>query len=645
MCGIAGRVNFKSGSPVDPATVAAMCTLLQHRGPDGQGVHCAGAIGFGHRRLAIIDLSPLGRQPMHSLDGGLTITFNGEIYNYRELRARLEGRQHRFASHSDTEVILAAYREYGDACVEHFTGMFAFAIWDEPRRRLLLARDRVGKKPLFYRLDDDGLIFASEPKAFLADPSFHPSVDEQAISQYLSFQYVPAPRSAFAGVTKLLPGHVLTVEDGRLSTSRYWRLSYAGKTSMSEGEALAAVDAHLDTAVRRRMVSDVPVGAFLSGGIDSGLVVSYMAQAQAAPVHTFSIGFNRKDHDELPAARLVAARYQTNHREFVVEPDAISLLPQLVWHHSEPFADSSSLPTFVLSALTRQHVTVALNGDGGDESFAGYDRYYASMLTARAQLAPARLRQLLAFGGRYLSQRNGNRALQRAARLTSRLAGSTAQQYAVWMMHFLPDAKRALCSPEFLSRTTDDSLAMLEAAFASSDATNVVDQVMDVDVRTYLPDDLLVKADIATMAHGVEGRSPFLDHELMAFAAALPRDLKLRGREKKYLLRRLAASRLPPELLSLPKKGFGVPIEHWFRHELRDFTRDVLLDGRLGGRGYFDMSVVKRLIDDHIDGRGRWQYQLWNLVMLELWHRMFIDQRPVAPPQRIDSLVRESTIA
>ncbi len=635
MCGIAGRVNYASGAPVCPDLVQRMCDLLAHRGPDGEGVWCDGPVGLGHRRLAIIDLSPLGRQPMATDDGAVTITFNGEIYNFRELRAELEGLGHRFRSHSDTEVILAAYRQWDVACVPRLAGMFAFVLWDAPRRRVFAARDRVGKKPFFYRLDADGLAFASEPKALLADPSFEPRVDLQAISHYLSYQYIPAPRSGFDGVRKLPPGHTLMVEDGRVSLNRYWRLSYRHKTPMTEAEAVEALAGHLRRAVKRRLVSDVPLGAFLSGGIDSGLVVSFMAECLDAPVRTFSIGFREKAYNELPAARLVAERYGTAHREFVVRPNAIDLLPQLVWHYGEPYADSSALPTYILAELTRRHVTVALNGDAGDENFGGYDRYVAIALASRFDRLPIAARRAVAALTGTAASMFSNRRVQRAHRFAVGLASQDLpRRYGWWMMHFTPEVKAHLCTPEFRAAAPDDSYALLDEVFSSSDATDLVERILDADVRTYLADDLLVKVDIATMAHALEGRSPFLDHELMEFAAALPSALKVRGGEKKRLLRRLAAKRLPEQLLSLPKKGFGVPIDHWFRHELRDFARDTLLDGRLAGRGYFDMRVVARMLEDHASGRATWHLQLWNLLMLELWHRMFIDARPGGPPPR-----------
>ena len=635
MCGIAGRLNLRSGAPVEPASLERMCDLIAHRGPDAWGTYCDGPVGLAHRRLAIIDLSPAGKQPMWTADGAVGITFNGEIYNFQELRAELEGHGHVFRSRSDTEVILAAYRQWGVECVPRLAGMFALALWDAPERRLVLARDRLGKKPLFYRIDDDGIAFASEPKAFLAETSFRPEPDLQALSQYLSYQYVPAPRSAFKGVSKLPPAHTLVFERGRSTVAPYWKLAYEPKQATSEAEALDGLDEHLRRAVKRRLMSDVPLGAFLSGGIDSGLTVSYMAECLDQPVRSFSIGFAEEAYDELPAARLVAQKFATQHTEFVVRPQAIDLLPQLVWHYGEPYADSSALPTYVLSALTRRHVTVALNGDGGDENFAGYDRYIAALDFERLDRIPSPLRSAVAAVAKAAAGTVDHPQFRRVQRLASRLTVSQARRHATWVMQFTPEAKAGLCLPEFQDAAPDDSYALLEAVFASSDAGNAVDQALDADVQTYLPDDLLVKVDIATMAHGLEGRSPFLDHELMAFAATLPPDLKVRSREKKYLLRRLAARRLPPHLLTLPKKGFSVPIDHWFRGELLPFTRDVLLDGRLAARGYFDMKAVRRLVDEHAAGTTAWHSQLWNLLMLELWHRMFIDQRPAGAPAAV----------
>ncbi len=389
MCGIAGRYNYRTGRPVERETVDGMCALIAHRGPDEGGAFCDGAVGLGHRRLAIIDLTPTGRQPMSTAGGAVTIVFNGEIYNFPELRRDLEARGHKFRGTSDTEILLAAYMEFGVECLARLRGMFAFAIWDARDRSLFIARDRVGKKPLHYRVDADGIAFASEAKAFFAEPSFAASPNLEAISHYLTYQYVPSPQSAFDGVQKLPPGSYLLIRNGSLTVERYWRLRYTPKQAISEDEAAAELMVRLREAVRIRMISDVPLGAFLSGGVDSSTVVALMAGLSDRPVKTYSIGFDEKEYDELPFARAVAERYGTDHHEFIVRPDATAIVPDLVWHYDEPYADESAIPTYLLSKLTRQHVTVALNGDGGDESFSGYSRYGVPPSLARIDKLPA----------------------------------------------------------------------------------------------------------------------------------------------------------------------------------------------------------------------------------------------------------------
>ncbi len=625
MCGIAGRFNFRTGAPVVPRAITAMCDLLAHRGPDGSGLHVDGALGLGHRRLAVIDVSDAGRQPM--TDGhGLWITFNGEIYNFLLLRSELEGHGHRFCTATDTEVILAAYRQWGADALSRLRGMFALALWDTRDRTLLLARDRVGKKPLYYRLDRDGLAFASEPKAFLAEPGFVPSPNPAALQHYLSLQYVPAPLSAFAGVERLEPGHRLVVRDGRLTTARYWDLQYVPKQAIDEREALGELRRRLAEAVRLRLISDVPLGAFLSGGLDSSIVVALMAEA--GRVQTFSIGFHESRYNELPYARQVADRFATDHHEYVVTPDAVALLPKLVWHYNEPFADSSAVPTFYLAEVTRRTVTVALNGDAGDENFAGYDRYRANRLAARLDHLPRPLRAALGGLGRALPAPADWPGLRRAARFLQTAPLSRERRYAEWMLHFDWAQKQELCTRDFLDAADRPSEDWIVGRFRGSQASEFLDATLGVDVHTYLPDDLLVKVDIATMAHGLEARSPFLDHELMAFAATLPVDLKLRGGTQKYLLKQLARTLLPAPLIDRPKQGFGVPIDVWFRRELRDLAHDVLLGSAARARGYFRHDVVERLLAEHVAGTRAWHAQLWNLLMFELWHQTFIDRRP-----------------
>jgi asparagine synthase (glutamine-hydrolysing) len=621
-------VNYGSLAPVDALAIGAMVRSLAHRGPDGEGVRAEGPVGFAHRRLAIIDLSDAGYQPMTTADGRLWVTFNGEIYNFQEIRSELEGRGVAFRSRTDTEVILAAYREWGVGCLERLRGMFAFALWDAPRRVLLLARDRLGKKPLFYRLDQDGIAFASEPKAFLAEPDFQPEVDVEAISHYLTYQYVPSPMCAFRGVRKLPPAHYLLLQDGRVSIERYWRLRYRTKRPMREVEAAEELLARLREAVRLRLVSDVPLGGFLSGGIDSSAVVALMAQEGSGPVKTFSIGFEESDYNELPFARAIAQRYSTDHHEFIVRPDAVAILPKLVWHYNEPFADSSAIPTYYLAELTRRHVTVALNGDGGDESFAGYERYLANVAALRYENVPGVIRGPLSSLLARLPSGSSRSGVARLQRFVAAMPEPREQRYARWMMHFQPELKEELCTPEFRREAGGDAMRMLLDQYDASDADDFVDATLDVDVNRYLPDDLLVKVDIATMAHGLESRSPFLDHPLMEFAASLPPDLKLHGRIKKHVLKKAVRGLLPDEVIDRPKMGFGVPIDHWFRRELKELAYDLLLSRESVSRGYFHTAVVRRLLDEHVSGARAWHYQLWNLVMLELWHRTFIDHRP-----------------
>lgn len=631
MCGIIGRFNYRSGAPVADHTLAAMCELVGHRGPDGQGVWSDGPVGFGHRRLAVIDTSSAGRQPLQTADGRLTITFNGEIYNFGELRRELEQHGCQFHSRTDTEVILHAYQRYGVDCLSRLRGMFAFAIWDADKRRLFAARDRLGKKPLYYRNDSDGFAFASEPKAFLAESSFVAEADPRALFHYLSFQYVPSPASAFRGLHRLPPAHYLVLEDGRLSIERYWTLRYSPKRSISEAEAAESVLADLTEATRIRLVSDVPLGAFLSGGIDSSLVVALMAGAGGGRVKTFSIGFDEAEYNELAYARVVAERFGTDHHETIVRPDAIAILPKLIWHYNEPFADSSAIPSFYLAEMTRRHVTVALTGDAGDENFAGYDRYLASQLARRFDGIPRSVRHAISRLAAALPGGATRSTHGRLRRFLETAADSHERRYARWMFHFDGAEKQAICSPEFLAQAGPlDSAAHLETLFASSTSEDHLDATLRADVLSYLPDDLLVKVDIATMAHGLEARSPFLDHIVMERAAHLPVHLKLRGGTKKYILKRVARTLLPDEVIDRPKMGFGVPLDRWFRGPLRDFTHDVLLGSRCRSRGLFQVATIERLLHEHQTNRRNWHYHLWNLLILELWHQTFIDAKPAA---------------
>jgi asparagine synthase (glutamine-hydrolysing) len=634
MCGIAGKLYFDRERHVDPSLLHAMNRVLAHRGPDDSGIFHDGAIGLAHRRLSIIDLSPGGHQPMASADGTLWITYNGEVYNFRELRQELEAHGVRFRSQSDTEVILALWQREGVACVERLNGMFAFALWDARRRRLTLVRDRVGKKPLHYYVDGEKALFASEPKGIFVDPEVPAEADLDAIHRYLTFGYVPAPRSAFRGVRKVPPAHYVEIGEDGVRVARYWRLRYRPTRHLSEADACAELVARLRVAVQRRLVSDVPLGAFLSGGVDSSTVVALMSGLTDRPVKTFSIGFEEERYNELPYARLLAARYGTDHHEFVVKPDAVAVLPEIVWHYNEPFADSSAIPTYYLAELARRHVTVALNGDAGDENFAGYQRYRIHQLTSRWDRLPGLLAWGIGVGVRTLpADGDPTRLLRRIQNFWADKHVEARRRYGRWMTILPEVVKQEVYSSEFRAAVEGvDPMDDLLRAYALADTPDLLDATLAADVATYLPDDLLVKVDIASMAHGLEARSPFIDHEFMEFAATLPSSLKLRGAEKKYIFKRAVRDLVPAAVLDRPKQGFGVPISAWLRGPLRELVHDTLFSRASRARGLFDVRALERMVHDHDHhpAVGDRHVQLWALLMLELWYARFIDRAPRA---------------
>ena len=618
-----------------------MCDAIVHRGPDDEGYYIGGPIrraeecrvqanvGLGIRRLSIIDLAT-GNQPIHNEDKTVWVVLNGEIYNYPELRADLEGKGHRFYTHSDTEAIVHAYEEYGEEVPKHLRGMFAFALWDENHQKLLLARDRVGKKPLLYSVVGRQIVFASEFQAILQHPDVSREVNEDAISHYLSFLCVPAPATAFSGVRKLEPGHVLIWQDGDVEIRGYWSLDFKNKIDISEEEAGERVVELLRDAVRVRLMSDVPLGAFLSGGIDSSAVVALMSELSGERVKTFSIGFDEQDFNEIGHARRVAERFGTEHHEFIVRPKAVEVLPTLVKHYGEPYADSSAIPTYYLAKMTRQHVTVALNGDGGDECFAGYERYAAMRIAERYRRIPRILReQILKPAIEAIPEAGSSRSRISKARRFMAVAGRPAdERYLRWTSAISEELKTQLCTRDFLTRTaTAQAIGLVQPWFEGNGEIDIVDRGLMADTANYLPNDLLVKVDIASMAVSLEARSPFLDHHLMEFAASLPARYKLRGLTTKYLLKRALRGLLPEENLTRSKMGFGVPIGHWFRGELKDFLRGNILSETALGRGYFKAREVKQLVEEHTEGRRDYSHQLWTLLMLELWHQEFVDGR------------------
>ena len=627
MCGITGIVR-SDGAQIDRELLARMNDAIRHRGPDDDGFHFGDGVGLGMRRLSIIDLKG-GHQPIHNSDRTAWIVFNGEIYNYRELRKQLEARGHQFYTDSDTEAIVHAYDEYGTDCPRYLRGMFAFAIWDERAKSLFLARDRVGKKPLLYAQLNGQLVFGSEFMALLQHPNVSRDVNYEAIHHYLSFICVPAPLTAYQAIRKLEPGHSLLWKNGEMKLERYWQLDFSHKISISEEEAGERVVDLLRDAVRVRLMSEVPLGAFLSGGIDSSAIVALMAQESSEKVKTFSIGFEEQDFSELHHARRVAEHVGAEHHEFIVRPDAMEILPTLVEHYGEPFADSSAVPSYYVSRETRKYVTVALNGDGGDECFAGYERYAAMNLAQRyAKVLPAIIRDgVIRNVARALPEfQSRANPLRKAQRFLAAASLSPVQRYLRWVSAFDEQAKLNLYSSDFRSETAAFStIGFLEPWFAKANGSGIVDASLLTDTMTYLPNDLLVKMDIASMTVSLEARSPFLDHHLMEFAASLPENLKLRGMTTKYLLKRVLKQFVPEENLTRAKMGFGVPIGHWFRGTMQPFLRETLLSEKALSRGLFNRASVRQLIDQHVANKVNHEHRLWSLLMLELWFQRFID--------------------
>jgi asparagine synthase (glutamine-hydrolysing) len=631
MCGICGKLNFDSRE-VKIQLIKRMTSTLIHRGPDDQGTYVKDNIGLGHRRLSIIDLSRAAHQPMSNEDRTVWIVFNGEIYNFPDLRKVLVKRGHIFRSNSDTEVILHLYEEHSFECLEHLRGMFAFAIWDESNKSLFLARDRTGQKPLFYYADNNFIAFASEIKALLQDPSVPKLPDFTAIYHYLTYQYVPSPFSAFKGINKLPPAHYLVCRDGKLDVKRYWKLSYIPKFSVDNPTRMedleAALIEQLKEAVKIRFISDVPLGAFLSGGIDSSAVVALMSECMAEPVRTFSIGFKEATYNETQYARMISKQYHTDHTEFIVDPDAVKILPKLIWHYNEPFADSSAISTYYVSKLAREYVTVALNGDGGDENFAGYERYVANDMAIKLSkiVPPFVVQCLLPFVMKLPHRNEPSNFFWRLKQFLREFPLSPELRNGHWLSHFTEEMKQDIMTDEYRIAVQDtDSFDLLFEKFGETDAESFLDKSLYADVAMYLPDNLLVKVDVASMASSLEARSPFLDHKFMEFVARIPSQLKLKGRTCKYILKKALTNFLPNEVLYRKKMGFAVPIDHWLRNDLRDMAYDMLLSQKSLQRGYFRKNALQRMLDEHVSGEWNWHSHIWNLLILELWHQMFID--------------------
>jgi asparagine synthase (glutamine-hydrolysing) len=625
MCGIAGIVQTHPDGAVDPATIHRMCATMVHRGPDDEGIFVKAGVGLGMRRLSIIDLAG-GHQPVFNEDKTVWIVFNGEIYNFPELRADLEKRGHRFSTHTDTEVIVHLYEDLGADCVKRLRGMFAFALYDERRSKLLMARDRLGKKPLHYALTNGTLLFGSEIKAILAVAPELASVNNEALLQYMHFGYVPDPLTAFLAIQKLPPGHLLELEAGRVSIRQFWDLpEYGTRQVRSEEECLEELEWRLAEAVRIRLISDVPLGALLSGGTDSSIVVALMARASSKPVKTFSIGFSHDDFNEGHYARIVAKRFSTEHHELVLEPDVLETVEKLTSSLEEPFGDSSMLPTYYVSCMAREHVTVALSGDGGDEIFAGYDRYAINLRRQQFERIPRWARAV--YRERVFPHLPQN---MRGRKFSYNVSLPWRERY-VDSISFLPSCERdiPLLSREFraILRSVENPEAMMYKYFEQAPAKDAISQTMYVDTKTYMVGDILTKVDRMSMATSLEVRVPLLDHQFVEWVTSLPVEWKLRGAHQKYILRKLAERvGVPREALYRPKQGFAVPLVHWIRHELRDLIMSALLEPRTIQRGYFNPEGVRQLLDEHFRGRRDHSSGIWRLLMFELWHRNYLEK-------------------
>ncbi|ALA59786.1 asparagine synthase (glutamine-hydrolyzing) [Nitrospira moscoviensis] len=623
MCGLCGIFNVGTQEPVTAPLVKAMADTIVHRGPDAEGLYVSGPIGLAHRRLSIIDLEG-GQQPMSSEDGSIVVVFNGEIYNFPELRQGLEQKGYRFKTRSDTEVILYLYQEVGEDCFRQLRGMFAIAIWDARNRRVVLGRDRVGKKPLFYCYDGKRCVFASEMKAILQVPGIRREVDIEALSDYFSLLYVPAPKSIFRHIRKVKPGHYAVISEAGFREVEYWDLTFAQVEERSEQDWIERLLELYQEAVRIRLMSDVPLGAFLSGGVDSSSVVAIMSRMMGEPVITSSIGFKDKEFDELDYARLIAKRFATKHHEQVVEPNAAAILDRLVWHYDEPFADSSAIPTYYVSKVAREHVTVALSGDGGDEFFAGYRRYLLDVReNALRERIPGAIRRAV-FGplSRIYPKADWAPRIFRGKATFESLACSHIEGYFRSVSACRPETKRQVLHPDVRRQLNGyDTLDLFKTYYDRAGTNDPLSRIQYVDVKTYLPDDILVKVDRASMANSLEVRAPLLDHRLIELTTRIPSSLKLRGTVGKYIFKKSLESLLPEDVLYRKKMGFAVPLASWLRHDLKPMAEAVLFPSQPDPM--LDRQGVERLWTQHQSGLRDLSTPLWTILMYRLWQQRF----------------------
>jgi len=638
MCGICGKWSLQG---VDQELLSEMAGAIRHRGPDDEGFYINGNIGLANRRLSILDLHT-GKQPISNEDSTVWVVFNGEIYNHRSLRDDLLRSGHQFKTQTDTEVIVHLYEEEGERLVEKLSGMFAFALWDEKRQRLLLARDRLGQKPLYTAEGPHFFSFASEVKSLLKDPDVRPRLNPRAMHNYISLRCIPGTETLFEGIKKVPAGHTLLLENGRPALRKYWELRYTQKLKLSERETIEQLKRLLIETVRSHMISDVPLGAFLSGGIDSSAIASIMAFISDRPIKTFSIGVDEQDFNELPYARLVAKRWRTEHHEMVVKPNLIEVLPEMIYHLDEP-SDPFAFGVYSVAKITRPHVKVVLGGDGGDEMFAGYDRYLGNKIIAYYCLIPRFLRKTVfkQIINHFPDSYSYNSLAQKLRWLDAMSEKQAGARYAesLSFLRFGHEAKRELYTDELWREVGGaDSTECLTQFMECDNARDLVDRMLYTDVMTRLPEHLLMIVDRMTMAHSIEGRSPYLDERVAEFAASIPANLKLKGGKLKYILKAVARDFLPPELLRRRKQGFSFPLAYWFRNELKQLTEEILLSSSMIDRGYFKRGASARMLEEHVGGRIDHNYRIWVLLNLELWHRMFIEGEKI---ERVQELVAE----
>ncbi len=623
MCGIAGKLYFDQNQKVSEEEIKKMTSCLAHRGPDDSGIFIDGQVGLGHKRLSIIDLSAAGHEPMSDDTGKIHLTFNGEIYNFQQLRQDLEKDGVKFKSKTDAEVVIYLYKKYGTDCLQYLRGMFAFAIWDSTQQILFLARDPLGKKPLKYYRDDSCFIFTSELKAILANQEVKKEPDWSAIDEYLTYKYVPCPKTGFNNIFKLPPASFMIVKaNGEMAIKRYWHLDYSQKLNLSEAAWQKTITAKLIESIKLRLVSDVPLGVHLSSGVDSGLITAMIAKDIGIRPKTFTIGFKEAEYDERPLAKLVAKKYHTQHQELVIELHTVEILPQLAYQYEEPYADASALPTFYLSQLTKGYASVAINGDGGDENFAGYERYRAFKMQKLLKAIPAK--KLLASLSSSYYQKTRNKSYQKITRLLKSYAADPRDFYLNIIQYFSPAAKKLLYTKNLNNNIDSRWRSYSLDLFDEVKKVDWLDQLLYVGINSHLPDDLLVKTDIASMAHGLELRSPFLDKEFMELTAQMPSNLKIKGNNKKYLLKKIAAEYLPAEIVCQTKKYFDIPLDYWFRGDLKQYIENNITDPKFLSYG-FNKDFILSLINEHASHKNSCENQLWSLLMLRLWFKQWFE--------------------